>query len=296
MEDAKYGERDTSPELPYLAPRRPSIAQVLGKLTSRDSDVSSVDDHEASAETSTLVPKTYFLVPSFDFPPDGPIRPGTIITKPDKPEQSLTSGHITEIPHHSISSSHKSNWQQTIESGKTGIWERFVNSVTLRQKLSTGLSDKETIRYSAKELETVTFNPTQTYIEEAMSHDSIRQYLENSRYKVPLYMITGVKIVRGGKVESERTSSVGLPVDISPELGLEGINVGMSRSEGTSFVGMSDFVLAYRLTKITSSQKTRVKLGAIFRGRSKESSRFITEDINGDEYGIGALFEMARLP
>lgn len=97
----------------------------------------------------------------------------------------------------------------------------------------------------------------------------MRRFLEKSRYRKPIYIITGLKIVRGAKAKTLKASYLGgsLAADVDgtvwsggsmPLSGGAEISGSMSRKQGTSWEDSSDFVLAYRLRQV----KVR-KAGAI---------------------------------
>lgn len=98
----------------------------------------------------------------------------------------------------------------------------------------------------------------------------MRRFLEKSRYKKPLYIITGLKTVRRAAASSFKTTSRGggLEVEVDgtiwsggavPVGGGPGISGSVSRKEVTSWKESSEFVLAYRVRKVTVSKLDPVK-------------------------------------
>jgi hypothetical protein len=208
--------------------------------------------------------KTYMLVPHHDFPADGPILLGTIILDPQQPGESLNEAEIPEIPPTSKYSCHKYNWEQTVDStrnGNTSVWARCVNILGLGGSFGLGFNTVAVDHYRFADLETTFFTPSQDYIEKAVKTPKVRSFLEGARY-VPVYMVTGVKIVRGpgSHVVSRRSIAQGGQANISvpSPMGAGGVvfdsgdvSFGQGGTANTSFNGSSDFVIGYRVGKIT---------------------------------------------
>lgn len=204
--------------------------------------------------------KTYILVPHHDFPADGPIVLGSIITDLRDPGDSLNKESIVEIP--SKYTSHKQDWRHTIElrrDGRTSVWARYLSFLGLHGNFGASFDARTTEHYRIEDLETTYFSPTQAYIEEAVNKPDIRSYLKGSRY-APVYMITGVKIARGpgSEVISKRTlgreghAHFGFFMAGSPlTLDAGDMMLHQAGADNTSFRGSSDFVIGFRLAKIT---------------------------------------------
>jgi hypothetical protein len=208
--------------------------------------------------------KTYMLVPHYDFPPDGPIVLGSIISNIRDPGDSLNEEDIVEIPESSRHTTHKFDWQHTAESingGGTGLWARCLSILGFGGNINAHFDSRSLDLYRIRDMETVFFSPSQTYLKQAVNKDCVRQYLEGSLY-APVYIITGLKIVRGPGAEVTKRRSLG--GHGSAKFGVPGTVAGFpfavdtgevtlhhSGSENTSFGGGSDFVFGYRLGKIT---------------------------------------------
>ena len=204
--------------------------------------------------------KTYILVPHHDFPADGPIVLGSIIADLRDPGDSLNKESIVEIP--SRYSSHKQDWEHTIElmrDGRTGVWSRYLSFLGLGANFGASFDTRTTDHYRIKDLETTYFSPTQAYVEEAVSKPEVRSYLKGSRY-APVYMITGVKIARGPGSEIISKRSLGREGHAQFRLSAAGfpsaldagdIMLHQADADNTSFRGSSDFVIGFRLAKIT---------------------------------------------
>lgn len=206
----------------------------------------------------------YLLVPHYDFPPDGPIVLGSIIFNPREPGESLNGEEIVEIPPISRHTSHKYDWEETIQSvkdGRIGVWARCLNILGLGGNFGVNFDATAVDHCRFDDLETTYFTPTQTYIEEAVAKPAVRSFIQGTQY-APVYMITGLKIVRGpdSQVTARRSmargvnANFGLPLMMGAwpnALEAGDITLRQQGTKNTTFSGSSDFVIAYRLGKIT---------------------------------------------
>lgn len=124
-------------------------------------------------------------------------------------------------------------------------------------------------KYSFDRIETTWFNPIEgkAYINSLLARPKISEYLSKRTgwgKHAAVYVITGLKIVRGGTIKTSKTrghggalsigldgSGVAVPVEAGPE-----IEVQRERGEETEWGGGDDFVFAYRVSRIKVKRKT----------------------------------------
>ncbi|KAH6690250.1 hypothetical protein BKA61DRAFT_500388 [Leptodontidium sp. MPI-SDFR-AT-0119] len=199
--------------------------------------------------------KTYFVLTNFDLPPDGPIRLGSIIADPLEPEEILNPGDVVAISSH-VHTSHKRDWDitESLQNGQVSVTARFLSSLRLDGTNGTGLDSEVTSRFSIQDVETLDFAPTQDYIHEAVNKESVRGYLEGSQYELPVFMITGLKIGRGlAQRPNQQTPQEHAPLG-----------------------GTSDFVIGYRLVRITAGEIQD-------QGREKQEKSKVMGKMLGDD-------------
>ena len=125
-------------------------------------------------------------------------------------------------------------------------------------------------------METSFFEPTEEYLEAAVNVPSVVAVLEKQNYKKPLFMITGVKVVRGASkaVSTKRLklggdwtaqgdlTSLGAP-GVAP-----GVNLGLDedRSEHIEWESAEPYVFAFRLREIYYRRGTDLESKAYTRG------------------------------
>lgn len=189
--------------------------------------------------------------------------------------------------------------------GNTSVWARCVNILGLSGSLGLGFNTVAIDHYRFPDLETTFFTPSQDYIEKAVKTPKVRSFLEGARY-APVYMVTGVKIVRGlgSHVVSRRSIAQGGRANITvPGPMCAGgivfdsgdVSFGQGGTANTSFKGSSDFVIGYRVSKITFQKDSgggrvprhqRYEVGAmlgISEGRANEDALAIQVILEEEE-------------
>lgn len=206
--------------------------------------------------------KLWMLVPHHDFPANGPLVLGSIIANLSEPGDSLNEEAIVEIPQSSVHTSHKYHYRTTIESttnGGAGVVARFLSTFSWG-RLGASFDAKTSTEFQFRDLETTYFSPKPSYIKESVNKRDVQEYLKGANY-APVFMVTGLKISRGGAQITKRSSSgrsgqgkVGLTADVAGfPIAIDSADVTLNQSglEETSFRGSSDFVIGYRLGKIS---------------------------------------------
>ncbi|KAJ5185901.1 hypothetical protein N7472_010741 [Penicillium cf. griseofulvum] len=128
-------------------------------------------------------------------------------------------------------------------------------------------SVKEVLTFDT--ITTTQFIPKPSYIQEKCidASPAVRRWLERSRYRKPLYVITGIKVVMGAKTGSSETAkgasaSLGLSVDGTvfsggavPISGGPGIEGTRSRKMELQWENGGNFVLAFRVKRFRVGRK-----------------------------------------
>ncbi|KAJ2987377.1 hypothetical protein NUW58_g4378 [Xylaria curta] len=241
----------------------------------------------------------FFLAPTWDLPPppSGPIQLGNVITSLKAPERPLCKAPkpVSEI----FSSSQKKVTfsKEKLRDGRFGIFGRFLAMVLgLGVDVTAGWESKyvfisflslidrivfpiarihmwangpfvysDVSRFIFEALETTQFCPDDSYLQACVAAEPVQRYLSKSRYRKPIYIITGLKTVSGAKVESLRTRVV--DGGISPEVDAtvwSGVPVGGGIEAGgqvgnrgaVAWEAASDFVFAFRVQKIMVEKRT----------------------------------------
>jgi hypothetical protein len=132
------------------------------------------------------------------------------------------------------------------------------------------LGDSNDDCYTFQRVDTSQFIPNEEYLQRCIEAAPVRRYLDKSRYRKPIYIITGIKTVTGAKAKSHKSrgvcGSLGIKVDSTVKSdGTAPIGGGTSgptiegRTEnkmGTTWGGSSDFVFAFKVRKLKVEQRT----------------------------------------
>jgi hypothetical protein len=112
-------------------------------------------------------------------------------------------------------------------------------------------------------METTQFSPTMPYLQRCLEAEGVRRFLQIARYRKPVYVITGLKVVTGAKADSLKTHSVGgnLALELDgtvwsgvPVSGGPGIEGKAGNTAGIKWTANDDFVFAFRVTKVIAGK------------------------------------------
>ena len=237
--------------------------------------------------------RTYILAPTRDTPPDGPICLGNIVASHKDPEEKENHNPPRErLGDNRTYSARKSGWsdidtaRQTVEGG---FFAKFLSVFVFGGEASLRHVRYSSTSLSAAFMDTYWFNPTKQYIEESIQDPGVKSYIEENKWRNPVYMITGLMIVRGASASKSAMAekgihtqfgvdiTAGVPLTLGPKLDLE-----TSREQTMLFDHASDFVLAYRLRKIKVKQSGTVKSKQYSKGALYDSD--IQNDAHIDKH------------
>lgn len=224
--------------------------------------------------------KTYFLCPTSDFfppPPAGPLRLGSIIRSTSAPGSPLNAASAVPVPNENTPVA-ETNWRKTVSSETglgAGVYAQFLH-------MDAGLgADAERSGWTASAfafdaVTTTSFEPTAEYVAEAVRRaEGVRAWLKEPRqrfagvagaaaspFSSSLYMVTGLKVVRGARVRysAGRSTNVAVnaAVDVAPPFG---VGVGprghwrVVEDEETGFDRDDEFVFAFRVKRLRFARK-----------------------------------------
>ncbi|UKZ74548.1 hypothetical protein TrVFT333_002218 [Trichoderma virens FT-333] len=164
----------------------------------------------------------FFYAPTWDYPPNGPIKLGNVLTSVKKPERPLHCVPPTESDVFSTKKMSVGHDKDQLRNEKFSILVRFFSIFGFdiqqpEQPKTSTLSDvyhlikKQTSKenkFSFKTVETTQFVPTASYIQSCVENDDVRRFLQISRYRKPVYVITGLKVVTGVEANMHTTHTV----------------------------------------------------------------------------------------
>ncbi|KAJ0108958.1 hypothetical protein J7T55_005505 [Diaporthe amygdali] len=212
----------------------------------------------------------FFYAPTWDFPPGGPIRLGNVIASVKTPELPLyTAQLLTEDKLYSTEKRAVEFSYEKLRDGRFSIVTRIMTFLGIGFDVSPSGSKGNVETLAFDRIETTQFSPREDFVKRCVEAGPVRRFLEKSRYRKPVYIITGLKVVTGAKAETIKSASfggsLGLDIDatlwsggVVPVSGGPSISGTISQKQGTLWEGSSDFVLAYRVRMVKVSKKGRV--------------------------------------
>ncbi|KAI1112782.1 hypothetical protein F5Y14DRAFT_242201 [Nemania sp. NC0429] len=246
----------------------------------------------------------FFLSATWDLPasPSGPIQLGNVITSLEAPERPLYRNPKIESEIFSTLQTQVKFATEKLHAGRFGIFGRFLASVLgLGIDATASWESSNTCRLSFDVLETTQFYPEQSYLQACVAAEPVRLYLTKSRYRKPLYIVTGLKTARGTKAETLQTRAASGAV--SPEVDATvwgslpvggGVEVGgeSGNRKTVAWEAEASFVFAFRVQKITVKKRTGLVRGEDYQRRALLSAaiekRFdiFEEDMDGQVQGF----------
>ncbi|EXF78837.1 hypothetical protein CFIO01_01676 [Colletotrichum fioriniae PJ7] len=201
----------------------------------------------------------FFLAPTWDFPPPpkGPIKLGNVITSVKVPERALFTAPSTEDLR--VFGSEQRQVSVSTERRREhqyGVFGKFLSAIL-------GVGGDASVNWE-KTIQTIQFLPTSEYLKTCIASQAVQRYLAKSRYRKPIFVITGLKIVTGAKAKSIHTSAVSgecsAEADLTPIGGVPvgvGPNIGSRKGDRKEITWEScnDIVYAYRVRKISVTKK-----------------------------------------
>ncbi|KAK4211999.1 hypothetical protein QBC37DRAFT_425775 [Rhypophila decipiens] len=180
--------------------------------------------------------KTYFLVPGWTYSMDS-ITLGSIITNPAQPEIALAKspsiGNLDSHPERTRSL--QSQLTSNNPDGGPGLFGTFLNQYGLGNEESLQYDRKSVTSYSFSQMKSANHIPDEQMITRLVDSQRVENYLNN---KMPIYMITGIKSVRGAGVTV--TSSIGPGWQVS-------LSVGAAPGSSN---GLQSVVYAFRVSEV----------------------------------------------
>ena len=222
----------------------------------------------------TNLEKSYFFPPQWNYQVRGTIALGSIIANPKHPQSSLNDEEmpgyvmpklprlVVDHPKPDFKVKLTDNTEVSASIG-TSLLQLFGFGVDLKAALGKTL----VYQIEAKNLLTQEIDPKPTYVEACFKHPEVERVLRESKFRRELYMIVGIMSVTDatvscdvgrkrlfeGKAALDLTAATGAPLGMHAQAGHE-------RAKGTvASFGASNFILAYRLRKITFMKGSRLK-------------------------------------
>lgn len=251
--------------------------------------------------------KTYFLCPTSDFihpPPAGPLCLGSIIRSTSTPQYPLNGARIVSVAD-TVPPVVETDWKKTISIEKglgLGVYAQFLQLATGRFPLGPEVdvehSNKTANAFAFDTVTTLAFEPTQEYIEEAIKAPAVQTWLREPKQRfapvVSLFLVTGMKLVRGARIKYSTSQSTKITGNIGIDVTALGTTFGpkdhwtSTNDDRTEFNRESEFVFAFRVKRLKFGRRLQVEeynKGAFLAvgGEQEDDKSVLVEDVDGSD-------------
>jgi hypothetical protein len=179
------------------------------------------------------VAKTYFLAPSWDLRPTDLVL-GSVVANFKDPSRSL---YIPSPPHSigsKISSPAPSRDVQGIvkqsNAWSAGLFANFVRIITFGAAANASSNSSTNITFTCEKMESRWFAPSSDFVQQATKHSAVAEYLDICGPGTSVFMITGVKIVRGARITTVDDSGLRLQAHLGVEIPAAETTIGPKAS------------------------------------------------------------------
>lgn len=207
----------------------------------------------------------------------------------------------------------ETDWKKTISAETEfglGVYAQFLQLATgglgLGPDVDVEHSSRTANTFAFGTVTTVSFEPTSQYVDEAVRAPAVQAYLREPKQRfapfVSLFLITGMKLVKGAKIKYSTSGSTAVTghigIDVAPlsmTFGPKGHWTRTNDAE-TEFNRDSEFVFAFRVKRLRLGRKVKTEdynKGA-FLAIGKDENDDETEPVLVDDVD-GSDIENARL-
>ncbi|SPJ79063.1 uncharacterized protein FTOL_07454 [Fusarium torulosum] len=158
----------------------------------------------------------YFYTPTWDYSPESPIKLRNVISSVKRPHLPLfTAPPLDKTGIFTTEKKSAEYTKEKLRSGRFSILTKFLSVFGFGVDVGAEVESSDEETHTFDTLETAQFFPTSTYLQECIDSEEIRRWLDKSRYRKPLYLITGLKVVTGAEATTKsRTVGGNLSVGV----------------------------------------------------------------------------------
>lgn len=205
----------------------------------------------------------------------------------------------------------ETDWKKTVsnERGQSlGVYAQFLQVATgglsLGPEVDFEHSNKTESTFAFGKLTTLAFEPTQTYVEEAIKASAVRNWLKEPRQMFKpvneLFMVTGLKIVKGAQIKYSTSQTTTVKGNIGIDIPSLGTTFGpkghwtRTDDDTTESNRESEFVFAFCVKRLRFGRRVKLKEyneGAFMTvgGNKDDDECVLVEEVDGAELETAEL-------
>jgi hypothetical protein len=252
--------------------------------------------------------KTYFLCPTSDLifpPPTGPLCLGSIIRSTSAPQYPLNRASVFAVAD-AFPPIVETDWKKTVSIEKglgLGVYARFLQLATGGMPLGSEveLEHSNTIKdtFAFDTMTTLSFEPTQEYVEQAVKAPAVQAWLREPRQKIALvnalFLVTGMKLVKGSKIKYSTSQSTTVKGNLGIDVTALGTTFGpkghwtRADEDAVESTREAEFVFAFRVKRLKFGRRLKLEeysKGAFMAvgGKADEDECVMVEDVGWSWY------------
>jgi hypothetical protein len=232
----------------------------------------------------------------------GPVCLGSIIRSTSTPQYPLNRGSVVAVAD-AFPPVVETNWRKTVSTEKGfgfGVYAQFLQLATgglpLGLEASVEHSNKTVNRFAFDTMTTLAFEPTQEYVEKAVKAPAVQTWLREPRQRFALvselFMVTGMKLVKGAKIEYSTSRSSTVNGKLGTDVAALGTTAGpkgqwiSTKDDATEFNYESEFMFAFRVKRLKFGRRLNLgdyNKGAFMTvgGKNEDDECVLVEDVDG---------------
>jgi hypothetical protein len=197
----------------------------------------------------------------------------------------------------------ETDWKKTISTEKglgLGVYAQFLQLATgglpLGPEVEVEHSNKMKNTFAFDTMTTLSFEPTQEYVEQAVKAPAVQAWLREPRQKFALvntlFLVTGMKLVKGAKIKYSTSQSTAVKGNLGIDVTALGTTFGpkghwtRAVEDAVESTREAEFVFAFRVKRLKFGRRTKLEeysKGAFMAvgGKADEDECVLVEDVDG---------------
>jgi hypothetical protein len=204
----------------------------------------------------------------------------------------------------------ETDWTKTVSTEKGlggGVYAHFLHlalgGLPIGPELNAERSNKAASVFAFEKVTTLGFEPTQEYVEKAVSVPAVQTWLREPKQRfapsVSLFLVNGIKLVKGASIKYSTSQTTSVAGNVGFDVQAIGMTIGPKgqwksvKEDKTGFNREDEFVFAFRVKRLKfgrSVQTENYTKGAFLAiGGKEDGGDYVSvEDVDGSTLSTAA--------